>query len=255
MQTVTFIGAGHVASHLAPRHYRAGYTIRQVYSLHIENARELALAVEAQPVNQWQELQKADLYVVALNDQMLRNIGDYWQADHNALVVHTSGSVPLDALAGCARSRGVLYPVQTFSKGRAVELEQVPFCIEANSAAHLEALKTVCKHLNVSGYEMDSDKRQNLHMAAVSINNFNNYLLAMAAQIVEQHNIPFELLKPLALETVEKAFALGPYEAQTGPARRGDWEAVKGHLQKLNNQEQKDLYRKLSEAIYNHYQL
>jgi hypothetical protein len=55
----------------------------------------------------------------------------------------------------------------------------------------------------------------------------------------------------LALETVEKAFAITPEIAQTGPAIREDELTIKKHLELLEDPFQKETYRLITEAIMN----
>jgi predicted short-subunit dehydrogenase-like oxidoreductase (DUF2520 family) len=58
------------------------------------------------------------------------------------------------------------------------------------------------------------------------------------------------LLKPLIRETIDKALALGPIQAQTGPAKRGDLEILDKHLEILQSDEKAaEIYRLISQHI------
>ena len=70
----------------------------------------------------------------------------------------------------------------------------------------------------------------------------------MAAELLKNTHIPFSALLPLIDETSAKIHSLAPRDAQTGPARRGD-ENVMNHHMNLLNDEQKAVYRLLSEEI------
>ncbi|MCH2231679.1 MAG: DUF2520 domain-containing protein, partial [Crocinitomicaceae bacterium] len=59
----------------------------------------------------------------------------------------------------------------------------------------------------------------------------------------------YKILEPLMYEIVKKAFDLGPEEAQTGPAQRGDKEIIQNHLNMLEGKEIKEVYRILSKLI------
>ena len=80
------------------------------------------------------------------------------------------------------------------------------------------------------------------------INNFSNHLFTEAAQICEENKIPFELLKPLIKETVDKLDDLSPKKAQTGPALREDRKTISAHLSMIENSELKKLYTLLQTA-------
>jgi hypothetical protein len=89
-----------------------------------------------------------------------------------------------------------------------------------------------------------------LHVAAVFVNNFSNYLLQNAYMLMQKNALPFDLLKPLAQETIDKAFDLSPQKSQTGPAIRGDEKTLKIHQTLLADEpEIQSLYTQLTNAI------
>jgi predicted short-subunit dehydrogenase-like oxidoreductase (DUF2520 family) len=97
---------------------------------------------------------------------------------------------------------------------------------------------------------LDSSQREVLHLAAVFTNNFANHMLFWAKTLVDAEGLDFNLLRPLARETVEKAFFLTPELAQTGPARRGDLKTMQSHIEQLQaNPELISLYKTLSASI------
>ncbi len=254
MQTITFVGAGNVAYHLVKGFFNAGYTIKQVYSRQMDHAVNLAQLVNAEPIDQLEEIdEQVDVIMVAINDEALQNLRNEWQTKNNPLVGHTSGSVEASVLQNCSNQHGVFYPLQTFSKERALDLSRVPFCIQANNDENREALFRLGKAFGAKCYTVDDEARKNLHLAATMVNNFGNQLLTMAAEKLKDQDLPFDMLQALGEETVAKAFDLGPENAQTGPAKRGDWSVVNKHLQRINNDEQKALYQLISEIIYNRY--
>jgi len=65
--------------------------------------------------------------------------------------------------------------------------------------------------------------------------------------------IPFDILKPLIKETAEKVIKLGPFESQTGPARRSDITVMKQHLKMLDDKDFRELYKKISNMINKKY--
>ena len=72
----------------------------------------------------------------------------------------------------------------------------------------------------------------------------------ISEKICEKHDIPFDILKPLILETAEKINTLSPEESQTGPAVRGDVKTIENHLNLLGKNHQK-LYKLITESIQN----
>ena len=70
-------------------------------------------------------------------------------------------------------------------------------------------------------------------------------------EICIENNVPFEILKPLILETANKIMTLSPKEAQTGPAKRNDNQTIQAHLEVLTNENQATIYKILTQSIQN----
>jgi len=67
---------------------------------------------------------------------------------------------------------------------------------------------------------------------------------------LKKHNLPFDLLKPLIVETAQKVQRQVPKDVQTGPAKRGDVETIEKHLEFISkNQHWVKIYQQLSEEI------
>ena len=89
-----------------------------------------------------------------------------------------------------------------------------------------------------------------LHVSAVFVNNFTNHLYKLGNDICTKHNVPFQILQPLIIETASKIETLSPKDAQTGPAIRNDKKTIKNHLDLLNKEQQK-IYKTLTKSIQN----
>jgi len=73
---------------------------------------------------------------------------------------------------------------------------------------------------------VSSEKREKIHLSAVIVNNFVNYLYQVANDLMQEQSLSFDLLKPLIMETANKINNLSPAEAQTGPAKRNDKKTI-----------------------------
>ena len=137
IRSISFIGAGNVAWHLALTFYKKGIKINQVYSRTSSSAVELAQKVNAGFTTDVSKIKpEADLFIVALTDDIIGNIPEMVEFD-DKLVIHTAGSVSISVFEGKLKNFGVLYPLQTFSKKRQINMSDVPFCIEARWAVIL----------------------------------------------------------------------------------------------------------------------
>ena len=185
---IVFIGAGNLATNLAKALYHKGFRIVQVYSRTMESARTLAEKVEAEYTTDLQEVSKdAKLYIVSLKDAALVDLlPQITEGKQNSLLVHTAGSIPMSIWEGYAERYGVFYPMQTFSKQREVNFQEVPFFVEAKRPEDVELLKAVAATLSEKVYEASSEQRKSLHLAAVFICNFTNHMYALAADLLEK---------------------------------------------------------------------
>ncbi|MDP5093675.1 MAG: DUF2520 domain-containing protein [Polaribacter sp.] len=189
---------------------------------------------------------KAELTIVAVSDDAIDDVSSQITND---FVVHTSGSVPLSALKNNTR-KGVFYPLQTFSKDKKVDFTKVPFCLEATTDNDLKLLETLANYLGQKIYHIDSEQRKAIHVAAVFANNFTNHLYKIAQDICDTHQVPFEILHPLIIETADKIKVLPPALAQTGPAIRKDEATIKNHLFMLSKKQQ-EIYKIITKSIQN----
>lgn len=187
----------------------------------------------------------ADIYLIAVTDTAIAQVAEEI-GDVNGLVVHTAGSVALDVLP--QRRRGVMYPMQTFSKDRDVDMSRVPFFVESDTDLDplLQLANTLSRHVTVADY----DTRSTLHLAAVFCNNFTNRMMTIADGILQKHGIPFCTMLPLIEETVAKVHDMCPQKAQTGPAVRWDVDVMNKHLDMLTDSRTKDIYRLVSQDIH-----
>lgn len=257
---VTFIGAGNVAWHLSKAFENAGYGVAEVYSRNLRHARQLAERLyDARPTDDLNLCDSpAKLFLLCVPDDAHDDVLNQLVLPENATLVHTSGSRPLRDLQELTSIHsdvpvrtGVFYPLQTFSQQVPMRMEDVPLCIEADDA-HTEAeLIRIAQEISRTVYLVSSEERKVLHVAAVFACNFTNHLWAIARDLLNEHKLDFDLLKPLITETVRKALAaLHPAEVQTGPAVRGDVDLMKEHLSFLrNHQRLANIYQILSKSI------
>lgn len=251
---VVLIGAGNVATHLGVGLQKAGWKIAQVYSRTAESASELATRLEVPFVTSLEEVcTDADVYLVMVKDAVLQElIPALVKGREQALFVHTAGSMSMDVWKGMVHRYGVLYPMQTFSKQREVDWQQVPVFVEASCTESLEMLKALAVKCTPKVYEASSEQRKYLHIAAVFACNFSNHMYALCDRLLSRQGISFEVMLPLIDETARKVHELRPQEAQTGPAIRYDENVINRHLEMLENEPGlQELYEKISKSIYN----
>jgi predicted short-subunit dehydrogenase-like oxidoreductase (DUF2520 family) len=254
---VSFIGSGNVAWHLAPALDNTDYTVREVYSLQPEHAASLVERLYHATAKSTLDFSSSPsrVFIVAVADDAILEVARELILPGEAILIHTSGSQPLSALDFAATTRtGVLYPLQTFTKNKKVDFQDIPFFVESEDAATEKVLLEMAKAISSKVYRISSSERQALHVAAVFASNFTNHMLAISKDVLSDNNLDFGFLKPLITETINKALTLGPDEAQTGPAKRGDLEILDKHLEFLKKDEEvAEIYRVISQHIVDRY--
>ncbi len=246
MIRVVIIGGGKVANHLVKAFLNTSdVQLIQIYARNIEQIKEYEHKTDL--TNNLQKLKKADVYIISVSDDAIEEVSS--NITENGLVVHTSGTVSLNTLKNKGR-KGIFYLLQSFSKDKEVNFNEIPFCLEAENDEDFKLLKRLALTIGEKVYQITSEQRSYLHVAAVFVNNFTNHLYAVGNDICDKYNVPFEVLYPLIKETALKIETLSPKEAQTGPAVRNDINTIKKHISVLDENQQ-ELYKTLTDSIIN----
>lgn len=249
MVKVVLIGAGNVAQHLVLAFQKSNQI--ELVQVFARNTNQLTHLLDGDRLTaNYTDLKQADIYIIAVNDNAISEVSGQLPFE-NKLVVHTSGSVAMTDLNAKNR-RGVFYPLQTFSKSKEVNFDEIPLCLETENPSDYAVLETLAKEISNVVYAVSSEQRKALHVAAVFVSNFTNHMYHLGNEICEANNLDFAILKPLLTETANKVQWLSPKEAQTGPARRNDTTTINAHLAFLTDNNQKEIYKLLTKSIIDH---
>lgn len=249
---IVIAGAGRIAWHLGRRLKGKGMPVAHVVSRTAAHARELAQTLGSDWSDDWAEVPAdADWLLIAVRDDAIAAVGEALSAAMpGVLATHTSGATPGTVLAPFFKRYGVFYPLQSFSKERMPVWSKIPFCVDAADPSDILFLKKTAKVIGNLVYQVNDSQRAMLHVAAVFANNFTNHCFAIAEKLLDEHDLPFEMLHPLMEETLQKAIADSPARMQTGPALRGDTDTMQRHLSLLaGHPHWQTLYRNLSDDI------
>ncbi len=245
---VSIIGSGNVATHLALTLFKNGVDIGSVYSQNLENAKSLADRVAGKGVDDYGDIDfEVDFLILAIKDDAIASVVEH--LPKSVAVLHTSGSISIQVLSSF-QAYGILYPLQTFSKTRGIDMTEVPFFIEANDDVYLAKVKTfVMATLSQSVYKADSEVRKTIHLAAVFANNFSTQLMVEASGILATKGLDISIFKPLMTETFDKIFEQGALAALTGPAKRNDEGVIQNQLSSIASADLKAIYTLLTARI------
>lgn len=243
---ISFVGAGNLATRLAQALKAQGHQIAGVWSRTRQSAETLARLLQCPWTTDLTQLDTdVDVVFFCVKDCCLEDLAK--QVNTSALCVHTAGSMPLDALP--QKRRGVLYPMQTFSRQRAVDFSQIPIFLEAEGEEERQTLWQLASGLSRDVTFLTSQQRATLHLAAVFACNFANRCFDIAAELLESQGLSFQSMLPLVDETVRKVHTLSPRQAQTGPAIRWDENVMQKHLDRLEGSN-KEIYELMSQSIH-----
>jgi len=184
-----------------------------------------------------------DLLVIAVPDDSVAKVAATVTPVPTTVVAHMAGSLGLDVLDPHPR-RAALHPLASLPSPElgAERLKGAWFAIAGD---HL--IESVVESLDGRSFTVTDRQRAAYHAAAAIASNHLVALLGQVDRIAASVDVPFEAYLDLVRATVENVAMLGPVDALTGPAARGDEATIARHLDALPAGERL-LYEVLAEA-------
>jgi predicted short-subunit dehydrogenase-like oxidoreductase (DUF2520 family) len=186
----------------------------------------------------------AGTVVLGVRDDLIEHICRRVAADGGlrpgARVLHLSGSVPLAALDP-ARGAGAgvlsLHPLLSFPDV-STGIERLPgsgIAVTAETEEVSAFGQDLAKDAGARPFVLPDEVKPLYHAGAVFASNYLVAVEALAEQILTAAGVAGAplLLEPLARSAFDRAFALGPEAALTGPAVRGDAGTIERNLRAL----------------------
>lgn len=250
-RNIVLVGAGNVSYHLGMALKRTNNSILGVINRGVDAGERLAFELGCPYLPKNNSVpERTDIVLIAVTDDAIEEVASKIFCP-GKIVAHTSGTQPLSVLKDVSDRLGVFYPLQTMHKTAAVDMESVPFCIEANSNWGEGVLMELASSMSKNVQLVNSDQRKLLHLAAVIACNFSNHFYGLANDVLKTERLDVSLLFPLIRQTAENVKGGDPHKHQTGPAARGDEAVIKEHLKVLEAMDPKraKLYKAVSDSI------
>lgn len=247
---IVIIGSGNVASALGKKFKQAGHTISQIVSRNAPAATKLAYELDTESTNYPSIIKRnADVYIVAVSDDAIPVVANDIKLP-GKVVAHTAASVNMDVLKPITEHYGVFYPLQTLRKEDETPPE-TPIFFDGSDELTKKRLESLANSISPQHVaQAGDDTRLKLHVAAVFVNNFTNYLYKLAEDYCNKEGIDFRELIPLIEETALRIKEISPSKSQTGPASRNDQETIQKHLELLGSHPQlKKVYAFLTASM------
>jgi len=233
MERIGLIGAGRAGTAVGAALAAAGYRLVGVTARSDASRDRVAQLLPAVPVLTADEVtQRADVVLVAVPDDLIRDVAHTLPLTGAQYVVHLSGAHGLSPLEGLAATPVALHPSMTFPGGL-VQLDDVMFTATAPDAAR-PVVERLVKSLGAQVQWVADEQRALYHAGLVHGANHLTTLVSQAIGVLREAGVadPVATLQPLLAATLDNTLRSG-HHALTGPIARGDVDTVAAHLTAL----------------------
>jgi predicted short-subunit dehydrogenase-like oxidoreductase (DUF2520 family) len=262
-RTLNIIGAGHLGRVLG-RLFAAGgaFEVQDVLTRSNASALDAIGFIGAgRAAASLADLRRADAVLLAVSDDQIEPVcgalADAGALD-GVLVFHCSGarsSAVLHSAAEKGAFTASVHPVRSFADPEGVARDFAgTLCGIEGDARALALLEPALAAIGARPVPIDAAAKTAYHAASVFASNYLVTVLDAALRAYQAAGIPqqvaLELARPLATETLENVFRLGPRAALSGPIARGDLATVARQQDALDDWDGPtgDLYRALALA-------
>ena len=283
VKTISFVGAGALASAMARLLQAHGFAISEIISrdevASKRQARSLAREVGAVSVTLAQARLDCELLWLAVPDGVIESVaGDVArvlesrvtlrcrprahgrvmlrcrpQAQRPLVTLHASGALSSDvlaALAECGVETGSAHPMMTFVEGEPPSLEGVWFAVEGTPAA-VRAARWLARSLGARSFAIEPARKALYHAFGAMLSPMLATELEAAERIGLRAGIDAEqvrrIMEPIVLRTMRNVLRAGAGKSFSGPLARGDVRTVERHLESLEGMAELGVYRALME--------
>lgn len=246
-EKISIIGGGRVGMTIGFLLARAGYRIRGVSCLRLDEAEKAVRFIgDGAPFeDNTAVVMDSRIVLVTTPDDTIagvaRVLAETPVAWTSRLVLHCSGFLTSDVLKPLAEQGAAIataHPLQTIANPReAVKTIKTGFfCIEGDESA-LTMVETMVGHIGSRCLRIDPKHKVLYHAAAVMASNYLVSLIGLCVDLMARAGVPpeqgLEALIPLVQGALDNVKRLGHSGSLTGPISRGDVATVRGHLEGL----------------------
>jgi predicted short-subunit dehydrogenase-like oxidoreductase (DUF2520 family) len=244
MQTLNIIGAGRVGQTLGRLWHQSGvFALQDVLTNSHASAQAACEFIGAgKPVTRMTQMRSADVWMLAVPDAQIAAVAlalEVWAAKRSAtqqqpIAFHCSGaqsSKLLSPLSDLGWRTASAHCILSFAAIEAA-IQQFPgtACALEGDESAVVALHSAFTTIQARCFEVQSQDKLLYHGAAVFATNFLPVIQSVAEEAWLAAGVPQDLIPGLRSSLLTNAVAnitrLGPADALTGPAARGDVDAI-----------------------------
>ena len=243
--SVAIVGAGSLASFLAPALRKSGYAITEIICRDVPASRRaaqrLAKRVRARAFTVQKAPLDADLLWLCVPDREIQAVAKAFAGASHKLkfAFHSSGALAsreLDALRKQGIAAASVHPLMTFVAGGIPSLAGVPFAVEGDTAATRMARRIV-SDLGGESFALPASRKAAYHAWATMTSPLFLAFLVTLEEAARMAGLTQEQSRrrslPIIRQTLDNYARLGPQHSFSGPIIRGDVETVARHLSVL----------------------
>lgn len=171
----------------------------------------------------------SELIILCVPDDAIASVSETYVGQP---MVHTSGTNASSILAGNGL-KASMHPIQTVRNGAELDVfHDIHVSLEGDSEL-VSLLSRLVTDVGAIPLHVTADQKKAIHLAAVMVSNFTIALHMLADDVLKASDVvtpSAELFKPLMDRTMANLREVGPTDARTGPAVRGDTETIRAHL-------------------------
>ncbi len=242
-KSIVIIGSGAVAHYFTNLFIEKGISVSGLFSRNETTGFNITMQYNI-PFFDTLSASCGEVYFVAVKDDSVISIIN--ELPKTAAVIYTSGTIDLSLInhPNCS----VFYPLQSFDGDLSMEAQEIPILLESKSTESYLDLQELCKTLGHPYFEVNSEKRKEIHLCAVFLNNFINHMVTIAFDEMKSRSIESEILKPLIEKTMRQLLTGDSIKKQTGPAKRNDKNTIIEHKKMLSG-DSLDVYTVMTNSI------
>jgi predicted short-subunit dehydrogenase-like oxidoreductase (DUF2520 family) len=243
---IAIVGAGNLASALAPSLRAVGYGIEQIVSREsaasMRQARRLAREVGASAVQAARAKIQAEVVWFCVPDGAIAGAAEALAGAANwngKVALHSSGALASDELAVLQRRGATIasvHPLMTFVRGSRPSLVEVPFALEGDQKA-VRAARAIVLNLRGQPFTIRKEQKEAYHAWGMFASPLLSALMAATERVAGAAGVSRkaarERVLPILRQTLANYVQLGAPGAFSGPIARGDVATVEKHLHTL----------------------
>ncbi len=246
---VAFIGTGRAAWSLADALVDVGHFISFASNRTLEPLKKFAaefmvdeISANIKDISKFAS--KFQVCVIAVPDSSIKEVADTLASlplkFKTTLFMHLSGSktsAELASLEKMGAMTGSFHIPQSFPSRKAIQLWDLPVCIEASSVKAEKMMLQIAKRLELKPICIKPELKIYYHLAAVFASNFFPVIISDSMKMFElaggNKKDYFKIFTPIIETTIENIIDNGPENSVSGVIPRKDLNTIQEHLNVL----------------------